>query len=189
MLLEAAVKSSTILKFALSSLIGLSLAACSSSSGGGGSDDGGGTADTGGVKTDTAGGGTDTAGGGTDTAGGTDAPKTDTKTGTDTGGGGDDACGAEASQSKCQSCCAANHMDSYKAFATALLTCACKAGNCDTDCKDTACAATPATPSAACTTCLGKVQSGACKADLDACKAAACAPFFDCVGAQCAGKP
>jgi hypothetical protein len=185
--MEAAVKSS-ILNFALTCLIGASLAACSSSSSDGGSTDGGKDTATGGG--DTAGGGTDTAGGGTDTAGGSDTKvTTDSKPPPgDGGGGGDDACGAETTNNKCQSCCATNHMDAYNAFATALLTCACKDGNCKTQCETEACASPPAAATATCTKCLGDIQAGACKADLDACKAAACAPFIDCAQTQCAGK-
>lgn len=178
-------------KLALHCLFGVAIAACSSSS------DSGGTTTDGGTKTDTAGGGTDTAGGGSDTASGSDtksggdAVGTDTKSGGDTtpGDSGDDsACAATTTQSTCQKCCNDAHPDSYTAFATTLITCACKAGNCDTQCKTTACASTPATPDATCTSCLNTIQSGACKADLDACRAADCAPFFGCVAAQCAGK-
>ncbi len=175
-----------IKKIALNCFLAAALAACSSSGGDGGTSDGGKT--DGGGGTDTSGGGTDTAGGGTDTAGGTDAPKTDSKPATDTGGGDDSACGAETTNSKCQNCCATNHMDSYNAFAAALLGCACADGVCKTQCATEACATPIAPATATCQKCLGDVQSTTCKAPLDTCKAGACAPFFDCASTQCAGK-
>ena len=103
---------------------------------------------------------------------------------------GDEACGAETTNNKCQACCATNHKTAYDAFATALLTCACKAGNCATDCATTACAATPAAADAKCTTCLNTIQGTACKADLTACAGAACKDFFSCIADQaCNDKP
>lgn len=157
-------------------LAGASLGATGCSS----SEDTGTTADTG-VKKDT---GT-TGEGGTDTG-----TATDTGTKTDTGGGDDAACGAKTSNKECQTCCSTNHATAYGEFVKALLTCGCKAGNCDKDCATTACAATPASPDAKCNTCLSNVQSGACKTDLSACASAACKDFFSCVADQaCNDKP
>lgn len=110
----------------------------------------------------------------------------------------DQACGEEASLQGCAQCCATNHPSGYKTFADTLLACACDGtgadggtGPCATDCQDTACASTPATPTAACNTCLqGSVGSGgACQqAVSDACTAEQdCLAQQKCV-AQCQGK-
>lgn len=189
-------------KTILTSCLLVALVACSSSSGGGGGTTGdsgpGGDTSTGGTDTGSA--GTDTGSTGTDTGGGkidTGSSSTDTgSSSTDTGssggdGGGDLACNAAADQKACQQCCHDNHVDAYKAFVSALLTCACKAGNCDTVCSATICAATPSSPDAPCTKCLNDIQGTSCKADLaTACgPGGPCAPFNDCIQAQCKGKP
>ncbi|GAC1546277.1 MAG: hypothetical protein NVS3B10_10250 [Polyangiales bacterium] len=154
--------------------------------GGGGSDTGSSGSDTGGVKTDTGSSSIDTGSSGTDTG----------SSGTDTGGSGGDGgtdptCGATTTQTDCQKCCHDAHVDGYNAFVSALLTCACKPGNCDTACAATVCASTPTSPDAACKTCLGTIQSGACKTDLaTACgPGGPCAPFNDCIQSECKGKP
>ena len=157
---------------------GVSVIGCSSDP------DVGTTTDTG-KKSD---GGSDTGGGTTDT--GTGGGDTGTKTDTGKPPTGDSACGAAASNSECQKCCSTNHDASYKEFVNTLLTCGCKAGNCDTACKATACAATPASPDAGCTKCLNDIQLTGCKADLSACASAGCADFFTCISDQaCNDKP
>lgn len=157
---------------ALTTMFALAISACSSS------DDGGTT-----TKKDS---GTD--GAATETGGGTDTGTASVDTGTateDTGGtpSGDDACFAAADNNACQTCCSMNHKEAYNAFVTTLVTCGCKAGNCDTACKTTVCASPMMGPDAACNTCLGMIQSGACKMDLQT----ACGPSGPCSDfAQCA---
>ncbi len=178
----------------------LLLAACAASADNsttGSKKDGGVDTGTGTVPTDDVGGGsadTGTGGGTKDTGTGGGTKDTGTGGGTkDTGGGGtgDDSCGASATNLDCQSCCATNHDAAYQAFVDALLGCACKSGVCLTQCKTTACAATPATPTAACDTCLGDSQAGACKSAIDtACgPGGPCEPFDTCATTQCAALP
>ena len=131
---------------------------------------------------------TETPSGGAD--GGSDAKSA---TGTKDGGGTttdddsglpidpDQECAEQASLQGCAQCCATNHPAGYKTFEDSLLACACEGtgadggtGPCATACGDTACAATPANPDAACNKCLQDSvgQGGACQqAVSDACTA------------------
>ena len=105
----------------------------------------------------------------------------------------DPSCAATGSNNDCQTCCYTAHTDAYNAFADALSSCACKPGNCDTDCAATACASPPAAADATCIACLKKVQTGVCKSDIDAvCSSptGACYPFARCViTSDCNSKP
>lgn len=135
-------------------------------------------------------------------AGGKDAGK-DTSTPVEVDSGNttdpDDACKAEATQEACGQCCVTNHQSGSKVFQDSLLACACKGtgadggvGACATECAATVCAATPANPDQACTTCLqGSLgQNGACNNAV----ASACTANADCVDQQkcvatCQNKP
>jgi hypothetical protein len=125
------------------------------------------------------------------------SPPDDTATlGDDTGTSdalSDPACAASTSNNDCEMCCYTAHTDAYNAFADALSSCACKPGNCDTACGATACASPPSSADPTCLSCLKSVQTGACKADVDAVCAkpsGACYPFARCViTSGCNSKP
>jgi hypothetical protein len=128
----------------------------------------------GGTSDSSSSGDTNTGGGDTATSGDTHTGG-DTSTTTDTGSGGDTGptdptCAAAATNADCQKCCRDAHTDGYTAFADALVTCACKSGNCDTACGATVCAATPKNPDDTCNACLANVQKtgGACVDDIKA---------------------
>lgn len=153
-----------------------------------------------GTKADTNNSNTDTGSSTTDSASGTDTQTTTTDSGSagDTppgDGGTDPTCAAATTNKDCQACCRTAHMDGYNAFATALVTCACKAGNCDTDCKTTVCASSPTSPDATCNACLAKVQGtgGACVSDISAvCSDSTkpCYAFEQCIATSaCNSKP
>lgn len=105
--------------------------------------------------------------------------------------GDDSTCGAMSTYNDCSSCCATNHPDGYDGFLTALAGCACTPSVCQSVCSATFCASTPTTPDSSCVTCLNDAQSGACNSAITtACgPGGPCAPYADCVNAQCASLP
>jgi hypothetical protein len=164
-------------------------------SGHGGSIDTG-TGGGGSIDTGTFGGGpidTGTFGGGpidTGTSGG-GGPIDSGTGGSPPGSGSDSTCGAMSTYADCASCCGTNHPDGYDGFITALIGCACTPSVCETQCASTFCASTPSAPTASCASCLDAAQTGACSGAIStACgPGGLCAPYADCVTAQCASLP
>lgn len=91
-------------------------------------------------------------------------------------------CAEETGQQECAQCCANAHPAGYKVYSGAISTCMCKAANCQTECADTACAATPLQPDSACVTCINSKQAS-CQQDLtDACTPSkTCMEFYGCL--------
>jgi hypothetical protein len=152
---------------------------------------GGGPVDTG----SSSGGGYDTGsfGGPVDTGTSSGGGPVDTGTGSPPppGGGSDSTCGAMSTYADCADCCGTNHPDGYTGFITALADCACAPSVCGSTCASTFCASTPAAPTASCGSCLDAAQSGACNSAIaTACgPGGPCAPYADCVTAQCSALP
>ncbi|MBX3208699.1 MAG: hypothetical protein KF764_26940 [Labilithrix sp.] len=103
----------------------------------------------------------------------------------------EEGCGGEKTLPACAQCCATAHPEGAAVYNGALETCACKADNCQEECKDTLCASPPAQPDQACVTCANGLQS-ACGQDVTtACTASQdCMTFYQCItDSGCAGKP
>ena len=146
----------------------------------------------GGFDTGSSGGGFDTGsfGGPVDTGTSGGGP-VDTGTGGPPPGTDDSTCGAMSTYADCASCCGTNHPDGYDGFITALYDCACTPSVCESVCSSTFCAATPTAPTSSCGSCLDSAQSGACSGAIStACgPGGPCAPYADCVTAQCSALP
>jgi hypothetical protein len=165
--------------FTLACLItAAALVGCSSSTNGStdGTTDAGGTGKDSGSSTTKDGGSSGNKDSGT--TGDTDA---DIGGGNDDAGNPDDQCAQAGSKQACNTCCAQGHQAGYQTYVQALLTCACKPGNCDTECSATACQNPPKQPDTACNTCINGVtapDAGAgCLNDLKT----ACTADQDCV--------
>ena len=137
------------------------------------------------------------------TEGGTDSGKKDSSAPVDDDSGtpasGDDACKAEPTFQECGACCTATRQKGAKVVNDAVIACGCKGtgsdagvGACATECAATFCKAPPATPDAACNTCLQKAvgQGGDCSEYASAqCEAEPeCVEAQACLQKQCAGK-
>jgi hypothetical protein len=100
------------------------------------------------------------------------------------------ACADEADSDSCIQCCAGEHKAGAQVYQTTVVECICKADNCATECADTFCAETPATPDAACKTCFDNKRAN-CQQDLqDKCGASQdCVAFNQCVvDSKCQAK-
>ncbi len=95
----------------------------------------------------------------------------------------DSTCGPQGGQA-CQGCCIQNHPNSTQTLFGSLLQCACKPGQCATDCAASACGPEAGAPDTACQTCIANdlgtdagqscLAAGACAKDPDCAKLLGC---------------